>query len=48
MSAGTVMNGDNTVTINVYGAAGQDVNELAYIVQQRINDQIYNNKAVFA
>lgn len=40
--------GGGSLTVNVYGAAGQDVNELAYLVQQRINNEIYNNKAVFA
>lgn len=44
----TTNNTSNSVTLNVYGAQGQDINELANIVQQRINDAIYDNKAVFA
>lgn len=35
-------------TINVYGAVGQDVNELAGIVSDRINAQIARGRAVFA
>lgn len=38
----------NTVNINVYGAQGQDVNELANAVQEIINDQVYSKGAVFA
>lgn len=38
----------STVTINVYGAPGQDVNELAEIVSDKINKQVYRNRAVFA
>lgn len=38
----------NTTTINVYGAVGQDVNELAEIVSDKINKQVYRNRAVFA
>lgn len=37
-----------TVTINVYGAAGQDVNELADIISRKINDVIARDKRVFA
>ena len=36
------------VNITVYGAEGQDVRELADIIQQRINTQVYNQGAVFA
>lgn len=38
----------NTVTINVYGAQGQDVSELADIIQDRINQAVYSQEAVFA
>ena len=50
MAAGNVSNttNTNTVNINVYGAQGQDVNELANAVQEIINDQIYSKGAVFA
>lgn len=42
--------GNNTTTVNltVYGAQGQDVRELADIIQNRINAQVYNQRAVFA
>ena len=40
--------GTTTVNLTVYGAQGQDVRELAEIIQQRINSQIYNQRAVFA
>lgn len=50
MAAGGVSNttNTNTVNINVYGAQGQDVNELANKVQDIINNQIYSKGAVFA
>ena len=35
-------------TINVYGAPGQDINELANIIGDRINAQIARGRAVFA
>lgn len=38
----------NTVNLTVYGAQGQDVNELADIIQERINSNVYRNGAVFA
>ena len=44
---GTTTN-NNSVSINVYGAQGQDVYELADIIQDRINAQVYNREAVFA
>lgn len=36
------------ISINVYGAAGQDVNQLADIIQQKMNRAVINQKAVFA
>ena len=39
---------NNSVNITVYGAEGQDVSELADIIQDRINAQVYNREAVFA
>ena len=41
-------NMSNTVNITVYGAQGQNVNELADIIQDRINANVYRNGAVFA
>lgn len=42
------MTANNNVNITVYGAQGQDVSELAEIIQDRINAQVYNREAVFA
>ena len=36
------------ISINVYGAQGQDVNALADIIQQKMNRAVINQKAVFA
>lgn len=36
------------ITINVYGAVGQDVNELADIVAQKLENAVQRKKAVFA
>lgn len=41
-------NNNNNVNITVYGAQGQDVSELADIIQERINAQVYSREAVFA
>jgi phage-related protein len=41
-------NTTNTVSINVYGAAGQNVNELANIIEQRIADNVVRRGAAFA
>lgn len=41
-------NSTNTVTLNVYGAQGQDVNALASEIQTIINNQVYQKGAVFA
>lgn len=47
-ATGTTNNtANNTISINVYGAQGQDVYELADIIQDRINQATYSNKAVF-
>lgn len=35
-------------TINVYGAAGQDVNELADVIMDRMNDLMYRKEAAYA
>lgn len=40
--------GDNTVTLNVYGTEGQDVNELAEIVSYRINAALQRERAVYS
>lgn len=47
-SGGTNNNISNAVSINVYGAQGQDVNALAEIIQDKINSAVYNRGAVFA
>lgn len=49
-NAGTTNNDNstNTVTLNVYGAQGQDVTQLANEIQNIINEQVYSKGAVFA
>lgn len=42
-----VNNNSLDMTINVYGAQGQDVNELADEISQRISDDVYRAKAVW-
>ena len=42
------MTANNNVNITVYGAQGQDVNQLADIIQDRINAQVYSRGAVFS
>ena len=37
----------NTVTLNIYGAQGQSIEELGYIIQENINHAIYAKEAVF-
>ena len=46
MSSGSTTN-NNSVNITVYGAQGQDVYELADIIQDKINAQVYSKGAVF-
>ena len=41
-------NTTNTVSINVYGSAGQNVNELADIIERRITDNVVRRGAAFA
>lgn len=40
--------GNNTVNITVYGAQGQDVNELAQIIEQRISENVVRRGVAFA
>ena len=47
-AGGTNNNISNAVSINVYGAQGQDVNALAEIIQDKINSAVYNRGAVFS
>lgn len=47
-AGGTNNNISNAISINVYGAQGQDVNALAEIIQDKINSAVYNRGAVFA
>lgn len=42
MGTGTV------ITMNIYGAQGQDVNELAEIISRKINDAVVRDRRVFA
>ena len=44
----TQNNSSNNVTINVYGAAGQDVSELAEIIQEKINNAVRSRELVYA
>lgn len=39
---------NNSINLSVYGAPGQSVDELADIIQDKINAQIYSEGAVFA
>ena len=39
---------NNSINLSVYGAPGQSVDELADIIQEKINNQIYSEGAVFA
>ena len=45
---GREMSGGTTVTINVYGAQGQDINELAEVISRKINDAVARDRRVFA
>lgn len=47
MSSGSTTNTFN-LNMPIYGAPGQDVNELADIIQDKINAQVYSKGAVFA
>lgn len=40
--------GIGAITMNIYGAQGQDVNELAEIISNKLAVQVNRNKAVFA
>ena len=45
---GREMGSATTVTINVYGAQGQDINELAEVISRKINDAVARDRRVFA
>ena len=48
-AGGNITNANtNTVNINVYGAQGQNVRELANEIQNIINNEVYSKGAVFA
>lgn len=38
---------NNNIAINVYGAAGQDVDELAEIISEKLDDQVYRRQAAW-
>lgn len=44
---GATNNTNNTVSINVYGAQGQDVNELARIIENKITDNVVRRGVAF-
>lgn len=44
----TTNNNTNTVSVNVYGAQGQDINELAQIIEQTITDNVVRRGVAFA
>lgn len=41
-------NGNTTVNMNIYGAEGQDINELAQIISEKLNAAVTRKTAVFA
>lgn len=41
-------NYNNSIQLTVYGSPGQDVNQLAQVIQDKINNQISSNRAVFS
>lgn len=45
---GTTYDSNNNVVINVYGAQGQDINDLAEIISRKINAQVSRRGAVWA
>lgn len=47
MGAGNTTNNSNSVSVNVYGAQGQDVNELANIIEQKITDNVVRRGVAF-
>lgn len=47
-NTGNTTNNTNTVSINVYGSAGQDVNELANIIEQKITDNVVRRGVAFS
>ena len=40
--------GNVTVNMTINGAEGQDINALAEIIQDKINDAVYQRRAVYA
>ena len=47
MDGGTTNNTSNTVSLNVYGAQGQDINELARIIEDKITNNVVRRGVVF-
>lgn len=47
-SGSTLSGGTNNVSINVYGAEGQDVRQLASIIMDEIQSAVNRKEAVFA
>lgn len=46
--ASNVNNSTNSVSINVYGAQGQNINELADVIEQRITENVVRRGVAFA
>lgn len=47
LEAGETTNTTNTVSVNVYGAQGQDVNELAQIIEDKITNNVVRRGVAF-
>lgn len=47
-SGAVVSGGGNTITMNIYGAQGQDVNELASIISRKLGREVERSQVVWA
>lgn len=45
---GREMGSGTVITMNIYGAQGQDINELAEVISRKINDAVARDRRVFA
>ena len=45
---GGTTNNSNVISLNIYGAQGQDVNELAQIIEQTITDNVIRRGVAFS
>lgn len=46
--AGSIDNSTNSVSINVYGAPGQDINELANVIEERLANNVVRRGVAFS